>query len=127
MNTVLQEQKECQVIQIPTRLNDSQIGLIEGSINRAREVKREYCDEVHEFITENLWSSLAQFGFDLNRLDPKSMIAVEQFLQAVLYGHYRIDHQFLNIAEQLINVNDGEEEPSGTGDIEDEEESTSIQ
>ena len=95
----------------PKKLSKAKMVHIEESIEQAREVKRDFCEEVVEFVMEQLISNLQAFGTfqDASKVKQKDVILLEQSIQSLVYRYQGIPHPLHNVIETLIQSTEDEE------------------
>lgn len=117
MSTITQQKQE-NIIQLPNPnekfLQDSQqLRLL------AKHAKEEHCQEVLEFVVEQLLANLRSFGVfaDPDRIYYKDFGLVEQSIAGLLYRYYGLEHPAHDVAEQVISVESEQEEETEENDI----------
>lgn len=115
MNTITQETTETpddNVIHLNPNLTRQKLKNIENSIETIKETKREYCDEALEYIMDHLFNMTASLGFltDNRRVNSKELILIEQLVQSMLYRYHGLEHEFDELANNVITIEDEDDE-----------------
>lgn len=115
MNTITQETTETSddnVIHLNPNLTRQKLKNIENSIETIKETKREYCDEALEYIMDHLFNMTASLGFltDNRRVNSKELILIEQLVQSMLYRYHGLEHEFDELANNVITIEDEDED-----------------
>ena len=106
------------VVQLRPMIGETQLHNATKTTEIAKEQKREFCDEVLEFVTEQLFVTIRNHGFlsDPQRVNHKDMVMVEQAVQAVLYRNFDLPHPMYEVNEKIITLTDKQGNVIGEGD-----------
>lgn len=109
MNSNSHTVAESNVVTLRTaRLTKRKIAHIEASIEQVQFVKREFCEEILEFVMEQLISNLQAFGTfqDSSKIKQKDVILLEQSVQSLIYRYHGLPHPLHSLVESFVNADD---------------------
>ena len=94
------------IIQFPTKSNNSFPNSLEQTIDQVEQVRRTYCDEVTADAYEAIFAVLTSYGLTIkpDEHTVKSLVFLEESLRAVVYQTKDLNHQFQDLAESAITL-----------------------
>ena len=94
------------IIQFPSKTNNSFPNSLEQTIDQVEQVRRTYCDEVTADAFEAVFAVLTSYGLTIKPDESvvKSVVFLEEAIRAMVYTTKDLDHSFQDLAEAAITL-----------------------
>lgn len=104
-------QKENKIVSIrKNKLDLSQINNIEDSIELAKQIRLDLCEDITELCMEQLMALLSTYGIfsDPIRYNAKDSIMIENAIASALYRYYGLEHPLQEVTDDVFKIDDDE-------------------
>lgn len=95
---------ETKVVKLHKDLSNERVSDIAESINIAKQMKIDTCEDITELCMEQFLSMCTTYGIfmDPNRFDHRDLMMVENAITASLYRHYGLKHPMHEVTEDMF-------------------------